>query len=137
MLRNVRKFRSRVHFAKIVLGPAIGIILLFCGKDSGESSFDSASVPNGERPKVTVELENYSFNPRNFNLSIGDSVDFTLISMDELHTFTVEGLDIDWSVSSQEPKENSFTFDQPGKYKLVCIIPPHQGMGMIGTVTVR
>ena len=137
MFRHFLKCRLRVPFGKIVLGPAIGIILLFCGKDTGAFSFDSTSIPDGEKPKVVVELDNYSFNPRQFVFSVGDSVDFTLISMDELHSFTVEELDINWSVSSEEPKEESFTFDQPGKYKLVCIIPPHQGMGMVGTVTVQ
>ena len=98
---------------------------------------DSSNIPEGEELTVVVELDNYSFNPRRFNVSVGDRIDFTLISLDELHTFTIEELDINWAVSSQEPEKQRFTFDQPGTYELVCIIPPHEGLGMIGTVTVR
>ena len=44
---------------------------------------------------------------------------------------------ISWAVSKDSPEVQSFTFEEPGTFRLVCAIPGHEGLGMTGTVEVR
>ena len=90
----------------------------------------------GEALSVDVELRNYAFSPRNFELRQGDTIEFTLDSIDILHSFTVEELDIDWHLNRDDMVTEQFTFDQPGEYRLICVIPGHEVLGMRGTIVV-
>ena len=67
---------------------------------------------------------------------VGQTVEFTLVSRDIPHTFTVRDLGIDWEVS-REPRTQSFTFEEAGTFTLICAVPGHRGSGMVGTVEVR
>ena len=67
---------------------------------------------------------------------VGQTVEFTLVSRDIPHTFTVRDLGIDWEVS-KEPQTQTFTFDEAGTFTLICAVPGHRGSGMVGTVEVR
>jgi len=58
-----------------------------------------------------------------------------MTSETELHTFTVDDLNIDQSVDAGETVGFSFKFDKPGTYLLICI--PHESQGMIGKITVE
>jgi plastocyanin len=97
------------------------------------------TLPVGGTP-VTVDLADkggigpFSFSPIDFTFSRGEVVNFSFVSEAVLHTFTVEGLEIDVQVDGGETVDFTFTFDKPGTYKLVCI--PHQELGMVGTITV-
>ena len=77
-----------------------------------------------------------SFEPRNMAFDVGQTVEFTLVSNDIAHTFTVKDLGIDWEVS-KEPQTQTFTFETAGTFKLICAVPGHEGSGMVGTVEVR
>ena len=76
----------------------------------------------------------YAFDPAELTFNVGDTVNFTLTSDAEAHTFTVDRLEIDVSVGVGETLECSFTFDEPGTFDLICI--PHELQGMVGTITV-
>ena len=79
----------------------------------------------------------YKFSPSELTFSVGETVTFTLSSETEFHTFTVDDdrIDIDVDVDSGATETVSFTFDQAGTFKLICI--PHSRLGMVGTITVR
>ena len=77
----------------------------------------------------------YAFSPKDLAFSVGDCVQFTITAETELHTFTVDDLGIDRSLDVGETITFTFTFDQPGVFKLVCI--PHEANGMVGTITVQ
>lgn len=82
-------------------------------------------------------MRNYLYEPERLQFEVGESVEFRLLSVDELHTFTVREFGINWSVpKGDEPQVETFTFDRPGTFPLVCIIPGHEGFGMVGTITV-
>jgi plastocyanin len=87
---------------------------------------------------MSLLLRNFAFEPRTLLFEVGDTVQFSLATADSLHTFTVEELGIDWKVRDKdEPVQQSFTFDRPGTFRLICAIPGHEGSGMAGTVEVR
>ena len=92
----------------------------------------------GEGGQVPVTLRNYAFEPKRFKFTAGQTVDFVLTSTDGVHTFTVRDLDIDWdSVTRAEVQTRGFTFTRAGEFKLVCTIPSHEGLGMVGTIIVE
>ena len=122
--------------------PAVGFALLLalfvvsCGGEDPAATWRSSDVLPGEELAVEVELRNYAFSPRNFELRQGDTIEFTLDSIDILHSFTVEELDIDWHLNKNDELTERYTFDRPGEYRLICIIPGHEVLGMRGTIVV-
>ena len=76
----------------------------------------------------------YRFDPDGLSFQVGETVEFTVTSETEFHTFTIDELGIDVSVSPGETETFTFTFQEAGTFKLVCL--PHQSLGMAGTITV-
>ena len=121
----------------VILATVICVFMssLACGKgekksDSIESVAQSAASSATVSGSVTIKMEGstgkYKYNPGNLNINSGETVSFKLIGDEELHTFTVEGLGIDWSLSPKETKDVSFTFKKSGSYNIKCL--PHPEM---------
>lgn len=107
-----------------------------CG-GNGEPQPTPTAVESREG-RVSVVLKNSAFEPERLRFSAGETVEFSLNSVDEVHTFTVEGLDINWVVTKEnEPQSYSFVFERPGTYNLVCVIPGHKADGMVGQIVVE
>ena len=86
---------------------------------------------------LDVDMRNYVYEPRSFEFKVGETVEFRLISEDEPHTFTVKDLEINWVVpKNEEPQVETFTFNETGTYRLVCVVAGHEGSGMVGKITV-
>ena len=82
-------------------------------------------------------MRNYLYEPEALQFERGETVEFRLLSVDESHTFTVPDLEVNWVVPKEdEPQVQTFTFNRAGRFRLVCIIPGHEGSGMVGTITV-
>ncbi|MCH9011005.1 MAG: cupredoxin domain-containing protein [Chloroflexi bacterium] len=101
----------------------------------------STGQTTGAGTQVTVSLQDpggsgsYKFDSSDFTFSAGETVSFTFNAESEFHTFTVDGLDIDVAVDGGSSETLTFTFDTPGEYKIFCV--PHEGLGMVGTITVN
>ena len=105
-----------------------------CG-GTAEPTPTAAEAAGGELPVV---LRNYAFEPERMRFEAGETVEFGLVSTDELHTFTVRELGINWALPKKEaPEFQSFTFEKAGTYKLICAIPGHEGSGMVGEIVVE
>ena len=95
--------------------------------------------PDGEELSVSFRdlagTGQYAFDPAELAFNVGDTVNFTLTSEAEGHTFTLDDLGFDVSVGAGETLRCSFTFDKPGTFPLICI--PHELQGMVGTITVN
>lgn len=111
-----------------LLGSALGA----CG--GGDAP--AAPVGAGDDGAIEVVHDNFTFEPGRMAFNVGETVEFTLVSNDIPHTFTVKDLGIDWEVS-KEPQVQTFTFERAGTFKLICAVPGHEGSGMVGTVEVR
>ena len=96
----------------------------------------AAPAEAGDDGAIEVVHDNFTFEPRRMAFEVGETVEFTLVSNDIPHTFTVKDLGIDWEVS-KEPQVQTFTFERAGTFKLICAVPGHEGSGMVGTVEVR
>ncbi len=77
----------------------------------------------------------YLFAPSPLSFKVGEAVNFTLNAETELHTFTVEELEIDNCADAGQTVTFSFTFDKAGSYRLFCI--PHWSLGMETTITIQ
>ncbi len=113
---------------------ALAIAAQACGGDSGPTP---TAATTGAGDSVTVVHRNFSFEPERLSFQVGETVEFRLTSEDSPHTFTIRDLGISWAVSKDSPEVQSFTFEEPGTFRLVCAIPGHEGLGMTGTVEVR
>ena len=104
---------------------------------SGASSGQAAG--GGTPFSVNLEDENgsgeYEFDPAWMTFCAGETVEFTLTSETEYHTFEVDDLGIFWEVEAEDTQTFTFTFDEPGEYQVVC--EPHRWQGMVGTIIVR
>ena len=125
--------RRRLGVAALLL---LALFAASCNGEDPAATWRSVDVLPGEELSVEVALRNYAFSPRKFELRQGETIEFTMDSVDILHSFTIEELDIDWHVGKNDVITEQFTFDQPGEYRLICIIPGHEVLGMRGTILV-
>ena len=116
-----------------------GKLLVGESKESGGSSAVDGHQDGGT--PVGIGLQDpggsggYAFGPSEMTFRVGETVNFSLTSETEFHTFTVADLDIDVSVDLGKTVEVSFTFTETGTFELICI--PHFGNGMYGTLTIQ
>ena len=125
---TLRPLRRGLALAGLVL---LGAAVQACGEN-----VTPTPVSAGEDGTLPVVLRNFAFEPKRIAFSVGETVEFRLVSDDIAHTFTVKDLSIDWEVSTV-PQTQTFTFESAGTFKLICAIPGHEGSGMVGTVEVR
>ena len=92
---------------------------------------------NGEVIEVNVRLTEgpYQFQPASFSFEVGKTYKLVLESFSEFHTYTANDLEIDVIINAGETVTHEFTPTQAGEFELVCL--PHQGSGMVGTITVK
>jgi len=96
------------------------------------SATAAASQPTTQ-PAVTVKIDNFTFQPRELEITVGttvtwqnaDDVPHTATSKDDPQVFDSGALDTD--------DKFSFTFSKPGKYAYYCKVHPH----MQGVITVK
>ena len=93
----------------------------------------SSSPPTSQPATAIVKIDNFAFQPRELNITVGttvtwqnaDDVPHTATSKDDPQVFDSGALDTD--------EKFSFTFSKPGKYAYYCKVHPH----MTGVVIVK
>ena len=102
--------------------------LLACGDDNGPT-----------RPKdgkIEITLSSFEFEPSEIELYPGERVTLTLISIDEAHTFTIDGLDMNVSVPALQTVTAEINVSSVDTYPYYCAMPGHREQGMAGVLTV-
>jgi len=133
---NVTHLYRRLAQIAVFAGAIVTIfsVAAGCGGSAGPTPTAAEAVDG----KLSVVLRNYAFEPERLRFEAGETVEFGLVSTDELHTFTVRELGINWALpKKEEPEFQRFTFEKPGTYKLICAIPGHAGSGMVGEIVVE
>jgi plastocyanin len=114
----------------------MAIVFAACGEE--EAHTPTPTLTTGDVRQVPVELFAYGFKPKTLTFKVGETVEFVLTSKDIEHTFTVKKLEIDWDLPKRDETESqTFTFSKPGNFSLICTIPNHEALGMVGTITVQ
>ncbi|MBI2172218.1 MAG: cupredoxin domain-containing protein [Chloroflexi bacterium] len=97
----------------------------------------AATTPSGGGEVVQVTLTDapkYTFVPDKLSFQSGKTYTLQFNAPKEFHTFTVGALGIDIFINPNEAVKADITPGKAGTFKLICI--PHEGLGMIGEVTV-
>jgi plastocyanin len=138
-LSTIHNLRIRTGEARAALVITAAFVLFMgvqaCGGETGPTPTAASADADGT---FSVLHRNYAFEPKRLSFGVGETVEFQLNSKDEIHTFTVRKLGVNWVVTQEaKPQAQSFTFDRPGTYRLICTIPGHEGSGMVGEITVE
>ena len=105
-------------------------ILLLLAACSG----DGANPPEGCADPVavtTVELADFAFRPDCLSADAGATITLDNTG-DALHTFTLEGTDVDFELDAGTSIEASLSGVEPGTYAVTCTLHPQ----MTATLTV-
>ena len=89
---------------------------------------------SGEVVNITLTENPWTFQPDGIDLKVGTTYALTFNVPGEFHTFTVDDLDLDISISAGEQVVFEFTPTQAGTFELICL--PHMGLGMVGEVRI-
>jgi plastocyanin len=128
------KFRHR-SIGVVVVVLSIFVLQMLIAKSRAKpltASPQAATQPTSQ-PAVKVQIENFTFKPRELQIAVGgtvtwqntDDVPHTATSKDDPQLFDSGPLDTDETFS--------FTFTKPGTYTYYCKVHPH----MTGVITVK
>ncbi len=100
---------------------------------------DGGTSGNGGATGTVISIEQtenpYLFIPDTFTFDVGTTYTLSFIAPNEFHTFTVRDLGIDIFIPPGVALEEVITPSTVGQFTLICV--PHEGLGMVGTVTVQ
>jgi|TARA_Y100000310_G_scaffold343931_1_gene454014 uncharacterized cupredoxin-like copper-binding protein len=133
------------------LAAAITLPLAACGGGSNTSASDSAAPSSSSN--ISVEGTEFKFAPADVNVKAGQAVTVTFENDGDVdHEWAVlrKGTQIQaetdfeesmvlFEVESIPPGTSAtqtFTFDEAGRYQIICALPGHLAAGMEGTLTV-
>jgi plastocyanin len=101
------------------------------GGNGGSGS--TGGTQSGGTSVMTIQQNNYSFDPATFTVSSGDTITIKNGNANTPHNFTIKGTSID--VTNDALASQDATIDlKPGTYEFFCKF--HVQMGMKGTLTV-
>jgi cytochrome c oxidase subunit II len=121
----------RARIALLVVGSVVG-----CG-DDGPTEVDGLRVVDGA-PEITVEADDFAFDPAEIDLTAGDPANIVLVSVGGGHNLGVIGADFLLPIVDEgEQTRGALTIAEPGTYEMVCTVPGHREQGMHGTVVVE
>lgn len=100
------------------------------------SDGDANPVAAGAR-EIAVAADNFSFDPEEITVKTGADAAITLTSVDIVHDFTVNELDLELTARAGDTTRAGFRADQPGRYTFYCTQPGHRAAGMEGTLIVE
>jgi cytochrome c oxidase subunit II len=107
-----------------------------------------ATTPPFDRPgvhqrgpdayEVVVIGRAWSFQPAEVRVPAGAEITFTATTPDVIHGFNIEGTRLNMMLIPGQISQNTYTFDEPGEYLIIC--HEYCGLGhhlMYGTVIVE
>ena len=87
--------------------------------------------------QMTVVLEDYRFDPETIRVRRGQEVTLTLRNDGAVvHNFRIDEFSVDQDVDVGEDETITFTPDKAGTFEIVCDIPGHRELGMVGRLEV-
>ena len=120
---------------------ASSVALAACGGDDdhgGAHGGDgAASQPADGARRIEVAGEDFAFDPEEITAEAGEDLAIALTSVDILHDFSIDELDVHIDANRGDTVEGGLTVDEPGTYTYYCSVPGHRSAGMEGMLTVE
>ena len=126
---------SRVSFKALSFSLVVILGLAFVAACNGDDDNDDAANGNGA---VTIETPGMSYDPDEISMDAGTDLEVTIDNTDtQLHTFTIDELDVDLEVEPGETGTVTIEAPDAGEYLFYCTVPGHRESTQEGTLTVE
>lgn len=121
----------------LVLLLALTVVVAACGGGGGGDQQNNGG--GGGAVSEEVIMTDYAFDPQDLTFNQGDKVTLTIKNEGSTaHDFTVEALDVSsGQIAVGDSAQVEIPTDQPGEYEVVCTVPGHKELGMVGTLTIK
>jgi plastocyanin len=97
----------------------------------------TGSEPSRGARAVRVAAREFSFQPAEIRLSVGETVNIEFSDQGQMfHTFTVGQLRFELRANPGQSISAALRADRPGVYTFICSVPGHAQMGMRGSINV-
>ena len=99
---------------------------------------DQAAAMNAAVPEITIAATEFKFEPNTIRVNAGQPVRLVLDNTQASteHGLFIPALGVHLFARAGEVAGNTFTFDKPGEYEIVCDLPGHTEAGMRGKLIV-
>ena len=97
---------------------------------------EASPVVEGAR-EIAVTADSFTFEPDEITVAAGEDVAIALTSVDILHDFTVDELDVHVAAARGATETGGLRADEPGRYEFYCTVAGHREAGMEGTLVVE
>jgi plastocyanin len=107
-------------------------------KQDEQTQETSKTSTKPELVNITVEGNNYSFNPKELKVKKGDTVKLTLTSVGGFHDFVIDEFNVaSKRLNDGESDTVEFVANIAGDFEYFCSVGNHRQMGMVGKLTVE
>ncbi len=108
------------------------------GSTTNENGVPVFEVVLGAQADVEVDMEagNFFFDTKEIKVSPGDRVSITFTKNSGFHTFVIDEIDLNFTVTEGEVL-NFTAPTEPGSYPIYCDIGSHRAFGMEGMLIVE
>jgi cytochrome c oxidase subunit II len=96
---------------------------------------DPSPVAEGAR-EIIVSADDFTFDPDEITVRVGEDVAIVLTSIDILHDFTIDELDAHVAADRGVTATGGLRADEPGRFTFYCAVAGHREAGMEGTLAV-
>ncbi len=140
----------------VVMLAIIGLVVfLGMGRSNNLGESDETMSPNNDQQSeatpslnpaggieettiIDVEGGSFYYKPNEIRVKAGEVVTITLNSVDMMHDFVIDELDVKSDViEGGKSTTFSFTPTEPGEYEFYCSVGSHRANGMVGTLIVE
>lgn len=164
--QSTKKFNPMIIVGGVVLLAVIGLGIAFAtsnnsntsptptpemdmGTESNQSDIQTQSSPavEGEQSDsmsdsdvqvVNIEAGSFYYKPNEIRVKKGQTVKVTLQSVDMMHNFVIDELNVDMPVvQNGNTGTVEFTADQAGEFEFYCSVGQHKQLGQVGTLIVE
>jgi cytochrome c oxidase subunit II len=129
----------KIVFPIVLCGAAV---LAACSGDHDDGAHasgdhgESSPVAEGAR-EIAVTAEDFSFDPDEITVEVGEDIAIALTSVDILHDFVIDEFDAHVAADAGETDIGGFHAAEAGTYTFYCAVEGHREAGMEGTLTVE
>lgn len=104
---------------------------------SSTSRLSTAAAVAPIPSSLTIKATDFGFEPRVIQVAAGQPITLSFENQGAMvHDWVLEGTNKHLTAKAGQSQTQTFTFDQPGEFDLVCSIPGHTEWGMKGKLVV-